>query len=176
MATRRKSIGLLAHERQLLIELYLKWRIPISQFKKRPEDQRLFVAEWNKRSQRLDDEVEVIHYMRTQRKRGLWVTLDGDHLAGPPMMEFSAEDTEVLVVIFRENISLLGAGSDVLSHESELMDLVAKEFAANTGRIVPNHELLTKITALRKRGLLPKAEHIDADDVAGFEDIDDVAL
>ena len=71
MSMRRQSIKLLDHERRILVDLYLRWRIPVSQFKSRPEDKRRFVEEWNRLSGRKNAPGDVMHYMKTQRKRGL---------------------------------------------------------------------------------------------------------
>ena len=57
MSMRRQSIKLLDHERHILVDLYLRWRIPVSQFKSRPEDKRRFVEEWNRLSGRKDRRV-----------------------------------------------------------------------------------------------------------------------
>ena len=179
MSMRRKSIKLLEHERRILVDLYLKWRIPVSQFKSRPEEKSQFVDEWNCRSGRKDAPGNVLHYMRTQRKRALWVRLDGEHKATPPKPKFSAEETEILVQICRDNVTVLGNGTDTLDYDEEVVDLIAKAFVDETGRIVPPHELLTKITALRKRGLLPKVEDVEVEMPMslwdhGFTDIKDV--
>jgi hypothetical protein len=172
MSTKRKSIQLLNHERRILVELYLKWRIPVSQFKSRPEDTSKFVNEWNQQSQRSDTPEEVIHYMRTQRKRGLWVRLDGQHTLVPPKEKFSPEETDILIEIYRETAGLFGQGTDVLDHERELATLITKLFAERTGRFVPTHQLKTKLTAVRKRGLLPEVEEPLPDSEEGFKDID----
>jgi hypothetical protein len=172
MSTKRKSIRLLAHERRVLIELYLRWRIPVSQFKSRPEDTQAFVEEWNHLSQRKDAPDEVIHYMRTQRKRGLWVRFNGEHQQAPPKEKFSAEETEVLVEVYRENAGLFGKGTDVLDHDDELTALITKIFAERTGRYVAPHHIKTKLTAIRKRGLLLPVEQPPPDSVEGFKDMD----
>ena len=174
MATRQKSIKLFEHERPLLIELYLRRRIPVDEYERRPEDKQALVDEWNQLTGRTDSTEGVMHYMRTQRKRGLWVRFDGDHEPSTPVIELSAEDGEVLVSIYTENMALLGRGSDVLEYDSEISDLIAKEFFAITGRIVPPHQLVAKLTALRKRGLLPKVSK-QPEEPMGFADIDEVA-
>jgi hypothetical protein len=133
-----------------------------------------FVEEWNGLSGRRDAECDLVHYMKTQRKRGLWVRLDGEHKPAPPKVNLSAEETEVLVEICRENVTVMGNGSDTLDYDDEVRDLIAKAFAEATGRVVPPHELVTKITALRKRGLLPKvSEQKPSDEDHGFNDIDE---
>ena len=73
------------------------------------------------------------------------------------------------------HIARHGLTMDVLAYDPEIADLIAKEFSACTGRIVPAHLLVAKLTALRKRGLLPKVEdRPKRDEDTGFMDIDDV--
>jgi hypothetical protein len=173
MSLRRKSIRLLDHERRILVELYLnKWRIPVSQFKSRPEDTQAFVEEWNRLSQRNDTADEVVHYMRTQRKRSLWERLGSEHTPVPPKETFSAEETEILVEVYCENAALFGKGTDVLDHDDELARLITKIFAERTGRFVPPDQIKTKLTAIRKRGRLPKVQEPPPESEEGFQDID----
>jgi hypothetical protein len=174
MAMKRKSIKLLDHERQMLIELYLRWRIPIDQFENRPEELSEFTAEWRRLSQRTDTAPDLIHYMRSLRKRGLWVRLEGASATPPALPEMTAEETEVLVNIFYEHVTMLASGSDVLAYDDEIGKLIAKEFLAATERYIPPYQLIAKLTALRKRGLLPKVsdQDVSGDDV-GFDDIDE---
>lgn len=174
----KKSIRLYEHERALLVELYLRWRIPIDQFENRPEEWEAFNTEWKRQSGRNDLPGELLHYMRTQRKRGLWVRLEENARPAPPVADLSPEETEILVKIFREHVTELDNGSDVLAYDDEIAGLISKEFSAEAGRIVPAHELVAKLTALRKRGLLPKTgrwdrEDGDSDD-AGFTDIGEI--
>lgn len=180
MEARRKSIKLLGHERSALVKLYLRWRIPTDQFERRAEEWDKFTKEWNRVSHRKDSRGEVLHYMRTQRKRGLWVTLDGDHTEVPDLQDFTPEETDLLVKLFEENVTPLDCGSDALAYELDLAEMLSREFADMTGRIVPANQLVAKITAIRKRGLLPKLGSRDKDrpkddagDV-GFSDIADV--
>jgi hypothetical protein len=174
MSVRRKSIKLLEHERQMLVELYLRWRIPIDQFESRPEDLSEFIAEWRRLSQRTDSAADLIHYMRSQRKRSLWVRLENASAPPPPLPELAPEETEILVNIFYEHVTMFASGSDVLAYDDEIGKLIAKEFLAATERYVPPHQLIAKLTALRKRGRLPKVseQEIGGDDV-GFDDIDE---
>ena len=177
MGQLRKSMKLLAHEKQALIDVYLRWQIPIDQYETRIDDLEALTAEWNRLTGRSATPQEVLMSMRTYRKRGMWVRFDGNHKVAPPPLALSAEDTEQLVGIFNENALLLESGSDVLAYEPEIADLIAKEFAAATGRIVPAHLLVAKLTALRKRGLLPKVESrpkVERGDDTGFEDINQI--
>jgi hypothetical protein len=83
MAKNRKSIRLLPEERGLLVQLYLRFRIPVDQYEGRPADSDAFVLEWHQLTGRRDTIGDLIHYMRTQRKQKLWVTLDGNHRPAP---------------------------------------------------------------------------------------------
>jgi hypothetical protein len=173
MATRRKSIKLFDHDRRTLIELYARRRLPIEQYESRPEALQSFLEEWNRLSGRKDTAGDLMHYMRTQRKAGRWVRLGQDHESAPRTPELSAEETEVLVRIYSENVAALGLGSDVLAYDDEIADLIAKSFLEETGRFVPAYALVAKLTALRKRGLLPKVgEQTKEDDGGGFDDMD----
>ena len=82
--------------------------------------------------------------------------LDGDYETKPPQPFFSADETECLVAIYQVNVADHCAGSDAIAYDDGTANLIAKEFAGMTGRIVPAHHLVAKLTALRKRGLLPK--------------------
>lgn len=184
MAIRRSSIKLLEHELKLLKEMFLTWRIPIDQFDSRPDELAQFTEVWNDATGRNNSGSELVHCMKTFRKRGLWVRLDGNYSSAPPLPELSAEETEALVDIFYEHVTMLENGSDVLSYDDEISTLIAKEFAAASGRFVHAHELVAKLTALRKRGLLPKvglrghaSATTDPDDSCediGFSDIVEV--
>lgn len=156
MRTRRQTIKILEHERRLLVEMYLRRRIPIDQFEDRPDDLDALAAEWNELTGRSDAAGEILRYMRTQRKNGLWVRLEGDHETKPPQPFFSAEETECLVAIYQVNVADRHTGSDGIAYDEPTANLIAREFAGITGRIVPAHHLVAKLTALRKRGLLPK--------------------
>ena len=150
MSMRRKSIKLLDHERRILVDLYLRWRIPVSQFKSRPEDKRRFVEEWNRLSQRNNAPCDLIHYMKTQRKRSLWVRLDGEHKAAPPKAEFTAEETEILLEICREFVTVQGNGSDTLDYDEDVAEQIAKAFARETGRVVPAARYRHEVHGLAK--------------------------
>jgi hypothetical protein len=86
----------------------------------------------------------------------------------PPLPTFTAEEIEVLVDIYADNVAELDAGSDTLGYDSQLGEFIAREFADATGRVVPAHYLVAKLAALRKRGLLPPASK----PAKGFGDMD----
>lgn len=172
----RKAIGLSADEDRLLKELYIRWNIPIDQFEKRPHDLRALVDAFNAQSGRTDTTEDVMHFMKTRRKRGLWVKLGAGHKTSPSLSGMlSAEEGEILIDIYNKDVAAMGLGSDVLSYTPEVSKLIAKEFALRTRHRVPAHVLIAKLTEMRKRGLLPKVEPKSKDDGLGFSDIDDVA-
>lgn len=172
----KKKISLSPHERDTLIKLYLKWRIPIGQFQRRPTELEAFMVEWRSLTGRTDTAGEVIHYMRNQRKQGLWVTLEDMALQAPPLACFTAEESELLVELFKKNVTAAGEGSDVLDQEPEVAENIAKEFAKITGRVVAQNDITAKLTALRRRGTFPKVgrtvSHASPQPDLGFTDID----
>lgn len=175
MAIKRTSIRLNPHERKILVELYLNRRIPVDQYEPRRNDLVMLASAFCKHSGRQDSPEDVLHYMRTQRKRGRWVKLDGKHVKRETTLCLSADEKEVLIQIYRDNVSVLGNGSDTLAYEPEVADLIAKEFASETSRIVPAHELVAELTLIRKVGLLPGVEKEVVKDLdVGFDDIEDV--
>jgi hypothetical protein len=50
----KKKISLFPHEREILVKLYLKFRIPIGQYQRRPAELALFVDEWRSLTGRSD--------------------------------------------------------------------------------------------------------------------------
>lgn len=89
----------------------------------------------------------------------------------PALPKFTAEQTEPLVKVFEEVVAMQGHGSDVIAYDEEISDLISKEFFALTVCTLPGHVLTAKLTALRKRGLLPKAIKKPKD--GSFGDIDE---
>ncbi len=176
MAKRRRAIKLLEHERKLLVEMYLKWRIPIDQYEARPEDLEGLCEEWRGHCGRRDMNEEVLHYMRNQRKQGFWVTFGGDHEIAPPLPELTADETEILITIYSDTVAAAGEGSDNIAYDSGTADLIAKRFSETVGKRVPAHQLVAKVTAIRKRGLLPPAAKLTTKpEGAGFDDIDQIS-
>lgn len=175
MSTKRKSIRVQAHEKKALIHLYETAAIPIDQYEQRIEDLAQLNRDWANVTGRSDSDQDLLHYMRSQRKQGKWVKLGRKHVKKPEAMSFSPEETEVLVKLFESNLADCELGSDNLAYDAELAAAMAKEFSIEIGRLVPAHELVTKLTAVRKRGLLPKVAKSENDDGdIGFGDIDEV--
>jgi hypothetical protein len=90
----------------------------------------------------------------------------------------SADEIEIIVNICNDLVAAKGHCSDILAHDDDLAAQVAREFAERAGRIVPAHQLITVLTALRKRGRLDGASPVDAvdsDEDIGFDDMDEAA-
>jgi len=173
MKKKRKSIRLNEHERQSLVALYVEKAIPIDQYDERRGELDDLWQQWSVLTGRTNVATDLLHYMRNQRKNGTWVRLDGNHIKREPQANLSADETEALVEIYREHVSSIELGSDSIGYDDEIADLIAKEFAAETGRVRPASDLVAALTALRKRGVLPKIEKRsqDEDGDVGFDDI-----
>lgn len=165
MQQRKQCLKLSSTERSLLIEHYLKSRIPIDQFEKRPQDLKRFVREWSTLSGRSDSPEDLIHFMKSQRKQSKWVTFEGTHLKSPTLVvTLSDEETAILVDIYEENVASVGLGSDCLSHDSEIAALIEKEFSHRTRRRVAANVLTAILTRLRKKKSLPRVRDSRSDD------------
>ncbi len=134
----------------LLVELYLKYRIPVDSFDGFPAEKAAFVQEWRTLSNCSDTAQDLVHYMRVQRKTARWVQLGDNHRSLPPLPELTAEQTEVLVGIYYDNVTVLENGSDVLSYDEDISELIAKEFHEETDLYIEPYVLVTKLTALRR--------------------------
>jgi hypothetical protein len=179
MSTTKKPLKLFDHEERLLQEIYLSFRIPIDQYESRPKQLQELTVVWNARSGRTDIATDLVHFMKTRRKRGKWVRFDGKHLATPdlePEDEMSAVEIEVLVAIYQDHVTAAQHGSDVLAYDEDLAKVLAREFAVQTNRVVAAHSLIAKLTKLRKRGLLPKVADNQIPSGDEFADIDDVSI
>lgn len=178
-ATRKPCIKLAPHEKRMLEELYSRRRIPRDQYKKRPQELVALVEEWNKLSGRVDTPDDVIRYIINRQKNKDWVTFDGNHLSAPPSENLTADQVDILVQIYTEDVLVFGRGSDALASDAELRELISREFAARTNRIVPGYALAAILETMRKEGLLPLLGDMNAqqqkpsDDGDAFRDIGD---
>ena len=82
----------------------------------------------------------------------------------------SADDIEALIVIYEENVAILGHGTDTIAYDGEVGELLVKSFFEMTGRGLPAHQLVQKLTALRKRRLSIKVSDMPQLDSSGFDD------
>jgi hypothetical protein len=176
MASRRKSMQVDDHERKLLVDIYLRWRIPVDQFESRPEEFEAICNEWRGLCRRAEPDGVIFHYVRNERKCGRWVVFNGNYRPAPPLPTFTAEETILLTNIYAELVGSAGEGSDSIAYDGETAKLIAARFKELTGRDVPPHYLVAKVTAIRKRGLLPPTDKIDPNETDdGFTDVNDIA-
>jgi hypothetical protein len=177
-ATRRPCIKVTPPEKRTLEELYIRKRVPTDQFKERPDALAMLVDDWCKLTGRVEAVDEVARYMINRRKNHDWPTLGDDHLPSPQHEELTADERDILVQIYVEDVLVFGRASDILSSDEQIRDLVSREFAAKTNRIVPGLRLAAILEAMRKGGLLPLLADIPNDqmrvheDGAAFSDID----
>lgn len=157
MGVRRKSIKLLEHEKSFLQQAYKRRRITTDDYKVRKADLHDLAEEFRRQFGRTDSDEDIFHYMFVQRKRGLWVTLDGNQEPKTKLPSLPAEHVEVLVDIYRDHLVTLGTGSDAFAFDADICFALEKEFEDRTMRRIPGAELMAILTDLRKRGLLPKA-------------------
>jgi hypothetical protein len=174
----KSSIRLLPDDGHLIRHLYLADRIPIDQYEKRPADLVGFVAKWNRLSGRDDSVSDVLHYMRTARKRGKWPRLNGDHERCPEIPEevLTASQWVALREVYASTCLAQGVGSDSISHDEELAKQIADEFAKCTGLIRDPRYLLALLMQKRKQKQLKRLrdEKPRRPDI-GFGDIDEIA-
>ncbi|HEY4259119.1 MAG TPA: hypothetical protein VGM98_03115, partial [Schlesneria sp.] len=161
MTTKKKSIAMFDHERRFLEEAYVRRRIPLDQYEERPTELHALCEEWRSQFGRTEKDEDIFHYMRTRRKNGSkkcgnWPKLGTNHEPAPTLPDLTAEQKEVLVEIYYEHVADLGNGSDNIAYEPEVMAMIATEFLHRTGRGEIGSMLVGILTAMRKRGLLPK--------------------
>jgi hypothetical protein len=174
MAKRKKSISLLPHERKVLEDVYVRFKIPRDQYEARPTDLAKLTEEFNGLTGRVECSGELIRYIRNRQKNKDWPTFDGSHLIAPLLPPITAEEEGLLIQIYKANVTDVFANcTDALTHNPELASLIATEFATAAGRVVPAYILVTKLTALRKRGLIDKIDPATGaeDEDMGFGDI-----
>lgn len=171
----RKSIRLKKHEKMALVELYLQRKIPIDQYEHRVSELKQLTNEFHAATGRTEPFNDLLHYMRNQRKNGTWVRFDGNHKKRESRPVLTADEKEALIEICRENVTVLGNGSDSIAYDPQVVTFIAREFADATGRIVPEGDLVAEVTLIRKGGLLPKVEkQPQKERDTGFDDIEDV--
>lgn len=172
MTTRRKSIRLSPDEDGLLRTLHRQSGIPDGQFPQRPRFWHRFTEVWNEATDRSDSPEEVLHYIMTKRKQGLWFRFEGSHtrLKSPAPDVLSAEQWEVVDELYVE----IGVSADALLVDGSERSEFLRRLAAKTGEQIPDLLFVAALVARRKGGLLPKTGRGPdggGDDI-GFRDID----
>jgi hypothetical protein len=172
MAKRRKAIRLQPDEDKLLRYLYLRRRIPSDQYEYRPNELALFIAGWNRLSGRSDSPGEVLHYIKTQRKNGTWVTFDGNHKRQPGMdlPELLPEHWAAFDDVYRS----IAVPTDHFIYDPELPRRFSVMFKGQTGLTFAENDVKIMLLERRKEGLLPRLAGDTGPDDGGFRDLDDV--
>lgn len=171
----RRSIRMSPDEDNSLRRLYLEFRIPSDQYAKRPGDLERFMRRWNEISDRGDTAEDVMHYIKTKRKKGRWVRFDGDHELAPAPECLTPEQWEALDATYSVICVSNGLGSDNLDFDAELADEFRREFVCRTGLFRSGRDLLALLMVVRKDGRLQKINPDTPSRGFGFGDIDEVA-
>lgn len=176
MSKVKNSLKLQPEEDNLLRTLYKQFGVTSDRYPQYPEALRDFVETWSNLTGRQDSPSELLHYIFTQRKRGLWVKLGRSPKTkyAPTEMfacRFTDEDFEHLDDIYEE----LQIASDNFALDDELGEKLTKEFARRTGKIVPTLVLCATMITRRKGGALTTLRPKRDDDDLGFADIGEVA-
>ena len=181
MEERRKPIRLGEHEDSLLRSVYVHFRIPRDQFKKRPEDLAAFTRMFNRLSGRHDESQELIRYMQNQQKakrrlKTPWPTFDGTHKRSPALSgTLDVDEMEALRDAYQRIVLPLDLGVDAVFWHQDVLNDLADEFARLTGKIVPGFSLAAIAEEKRKRRLWFTVGRQRRDDRAdGFGDLDAV--
>lgn len=167
------------HEREMLKHLYLEFRVPSDQYRRRPHFLDRFVRRWNVLADRHDSSGEILHFIVTKRKNGEWITLDGnyEHLESMPDDFLSDDEWKILQEVYEAVVLARNVGSDTLAFDDKLAKEVGRAFAKRAGRVVHDGLLFAAIMAKRKRGewlkLRPDAGRKPD---SGFDDIDKIAM
>jgi len=180
MPIRKKPIGLSEHDDRLLRAIYVQYRIPRDQYKRRPEDLEMLTETFNRLSGRSDSGADLIHYIQTKQKakRRLkvpWPTFNGDHKRAPAVSgHLTSEQMEALREAYQAIVLPLSLGVDALVWNEEVADALAAEFTRRTGRIVPGLVLIAIAEEKRKRKLWFKVGRQRPDLGEDFGDLDKI--
>lgn len=172
---RKKAMPLSCREVALLQDLYLEFRIPSDQYKRRPRAAARLLRRWNTASGRSDCWENVIHYIISKRKQKKWVTFGDNYLqlAEPNWQVLNEQEWTALEQAYCEVLLAKDLASDNLVYDLNLATAVADRFAVLSGRAMDRMDLAALVMSKRKRGewvrLKPNAESS-----LGFSDIDEI--
>ncbi len=174
MTKLKQSLSLQPDEDKLLRALYTHFGVPSDRFPQHPEMLQEFLDTWRDLSGRQDSSAELLHYIFTQRKRGLWVKLGRKPKSkfvrdNPRPFRLTDEDWKKLDEIYED----LQIASDNFALDEELGKKLTDEFARRTNKIVPTPVLCAAMITRRKGGAFTTLRPRDEDDL-GFRDIDEV--
>jgi hypothetical protein len=180
MPAKEFPIRLSPEEDALLRKIYVQFRIPRDQYKRRPEELAAFIHRWNKLSGRDDEPGEVIRYIRNQQKAKSrlpvpWPTFKGTHKRAPePSVHLDDKQLTALREIYAEIVIPLKIGVDMVEANEELCSRLSKEFAKRTGLIVPELTLVAIAEDKRKRGEWFRVGRQGWSQGIGFDDMDQI--
>ncbi|OWK35551.1 hypothetical protein [Fimbriiglobus ruber] len=182
MATRRNTISIRSDEVEILKQLYLEFRFPSDQYRRRHRELLRFTEAWNGLTNRSDSSGELLHFIITQRKQKKWPTFGGTHhkLASMPDDFLSPREWVILREIYDEMLIPLEMGSDNLAYDDLLAQQLSREFRDRAGRTVYGRLLFCAIMTRRKRGewsTLPQSREANPNEprMRPFGDIDSIA-
>ncbi len=177
MSARENPISLNPEEDGILRKLYVRFRIPRDQYKRRPKDLAALIRQWNKLSDRNDVAGQVIRYITNKQKakRRLpvpWPTFDGNHQKAETCSSY-LDDKQLAILreIYEVLIVPLGLGVDGVTANGQLCDELSKQFGKRAGIVVPGLTLVSIAEDERKRGRWCKVGRRQA----GWADLDVVA-
>ncbi|HEV7283196.1 MAG TPA: hypothetical protein VGN57_23530 [Pirellulaceae bacterium] len=180
MKVRKKAIRLQPHEEALLRQLYRDHNTTIDAYDDRPDLLRAFVSQWNELSGRRDTSCEIQHFMRNRRKSpklGGWERLEGRHERHESLgYDLTPEEMAIAERVYDEHFVANEIGSDQISHDTALADLLGAKFSLEAGRIVPGVILFAALMRKRKQSRLATIRATKRRDSGrGFDDLDQLA-
>lgn len=173
MKNRKKSMRLEPDEDKLLRTLHRQSGVPDGQFPQRPKFWQKFTDVWNGATDRRDTPEDILHYIMTKRKKGLWFRFDGDFkpLSCPEPDVLTEKQWEIVDALYVE----MKVGADNFLHDRDLRAELLRRFMAKSGVHVPALLFTAALVARRKGGWLPKTGTDGPDGGIGFGDINEVA-
>jgi len=150
----RRCIPLNPIEHETLGQLYVEKRIATDRYMLRPNELRELAAMFNGLTGREDTPEDLLHYMQTKRrKKGLWPTLDGNHLRLPIALGRLVDEdcVDALCRIYLE----FDCGPEKIRQDRSLSVRLERRFEEETGQRKRGYVLATAMVELRKAGRLP---------------------
>jgi hypothetical protein len=173
MTGNKWSLQLNLEQDKALRQLYRFYKVTTDNLPRVPRILGDLAGQFDALTDRNDSPEDLLHYMVTRRKDGLWEKLG--RVPQPEeaysVVKLDAEHWPHLDAIYEE----LQIGSDNFAFDEDLAAKFSREFARRTGRVVPALVLAAAVIARRKNSglktLKPKKDENDL----GFRDIDEVA-
>ncbi|KKL96197.1 hypothetical protein LCGC14_1846900 [marine sediment metagenome] len=177
MQSRKMSIRLNQAEREVLEMLYLERRMAIDPYESRPRELSDLTDSFNSLTGRSDPPEDILHYMRTRRKKSDWPKVGRSALRLRDDLDGIVTPEELLVLegIYTRIGRVHGKGNDSFAHEPELREELEHEFVRAVGRYISGGQLLAVLRDRRKSGHLERLGIPPLADREGFADLDEAA-